>query len=229
MANDIGAAASMAWPYEEPDRTGRDSELGKPPIWQTTYGQTNPVFTVSYSGFGTGDDPSVLTGSPSLGTVANTSSPAGTYLITISQGTLAASLSFSFLPRSYAAASRRSNPAHRIPSSRNPVSAYSTERSGDTTRERTAVNHDPEIPQILLWVRLPACLSRREAAYLLNFRDEESVSVMVRARLLKPLGDPPEGAPMWFATVEILRLSQDVKCLCAREVGLAGKRESGSW
>lgn len=75
------------------------------------------------------------------------------------------------------------------------------------------MNHDPESPQILLWLRLPARLSRREAAYLLNFRDEESISVLVRAKLLKPLGDPPEGAPMWFATVEILRLSQDVKWL----------------
>jgi hypothetical protein len=75
------------------------------------------------------------------------------------------------------------------------------------------MNQEPVTPQILLWLRLPARLSRREAAHLLNFRDEESISVLVRARLLKPLGNPPEGAPMWFATVYILRLSQDEKWL----------------
>lgn len=75
------------------------------------------------------------------------------------------------------------------------------------------MNPTIDTPEILLWVRLPARLSRREAAYLLNFRDEESISVLVKAKLLKPLGDPPEGAPMWFATVEILRLSQDIKWL----------------
>lgn len=75
------------------------------------------------------------------------------------------------------------------------------------------MNLDPQTPPILLWPRLPARLSRREAAYLLNFRDEESISVLVRAKLLKPLGNPPEGAPMWFATVYILRLSQNEKWL----------------
>ena len=75
------------------------------------------------------------------------------------------------------------------------------------------MNHDPQTPQILLWARLPARASRREAAYLLNFRDEESISALVGAKLLKPLGNPPEGAPMWFATVYILRLSQDEKWL----------------
>ena len=75
------------------------------------------------------------------------------------------------------------------------------------------MNDDPKTPQILLWVRLPARVSRREAAYLLNFRDEDSISVLVEEKLLKPLGSPPEGAPMWFATVYILRLSQDVKWL----------------
>jgi hypothetical protein len=44
---------------------------------------------------------------------------------------------------------------------------------------------------------------------LLNFPDEESIRVLVRAKLLKPLGNPPEGAPMWFAMAYILQLSQD--------------------
>lgn len=51
------------------------------------YGQTNRL-TVSYSGFGIGQDTNILSGSPSLSTTAATNSPAGIYPITISQGTL---------------------------------------------------------------------------------------------------------------------------------------------
>jgi hypothetical protein len=71
----------------------------------------------------------------------------------------------------------------------------------------------PATPQIFFWLRLPARSSRRQAADLFGFRDEESISVLVRAKMLKPLGNPPEGAPLWFATAEILRLSQNVKWL----------------
>jgi hypothetical protein len=61
------------------------------------YGATNPPLTVTYSGFKSGDDPSVLSGGPSLSTVANTNSPIGAYAITVSQGTLSnAQYSFSF-------------------------------------------------------------------------------------------------------------------------------------
>ena len=55
------------------------------------YGATNPVFTVSYSGFVNGDTTNVLTGAPTITTVATTNSPVGGYTITISQGTLSAS------------------------------------------------------------------------------------------------------------------------------------------
>jgi hypothetical protein len=54
------------------------------------YGATNPVFTVSYSGFVNGDGTNVLTGSPTITTTATTNSPVGNYAITISQGTLSA-------------------------------------------------------------------------------------------------------------------------------------------
>ena len=46
------------------------------------YGATNPVFTVSYSGFVNGDTTSVLSGSPVLTTSAVTNSPVGNYTIT---------------------------------------------------------------------------------------------------------------------------------------------------
>jgi hypothetical protein len=55
-----------------------------------TYGATNPVFTATYYGFQNGETPSVLTGAPSLTTVAKTNSPVGTYAITNSIGTLSA-------------------------------------------------------------------------------------------------------------------------------------------
>jgi hypothetical protein len=61
-------------------------------------GVANPTFTASYSGFVNGDTAAVLGGSPSLTTTATVSSPAGTYPITPSAGTLsAANYAFSFV------------------------------------------------------------------------------------------------------------------------------------
>ena len=54
------------------------------------YGQTNPTFTVQYSGYVDGDTQSVLSGAPSLGTVADTNSPVGTYAIVVTNGSLTA-------------------------------------------------------------------------------------------------------------------------------------------
>ena len=54
------------------------------------YGATNPVFTVSYSGFVNGDGLNVLSGSPVLTTSAVTNSPVGNYVITNSLGSLVA-------------------------------------------------------------------------------------------------------------------------------------------
>ena len=57
------------------------------------YGATNPLFTVTYSGFQNGDDTNVLSGAPDFSTTAETnSSVAGSpYLITVTNGTLSAS------------------------------------------------------------------------------------------------------------------------------------------
>ena len=52
------------------------------------YGATNPVFTVSYSGFVNGDTTNVLSGAPELTTSADTNSPAGSYDIVAALGTL---------------------------------------------------------------------------------------------------------------------------------------------
>ena len=53
-------------------------------------GAAIPVLTVTYSGFVDGDTAASLSGSPALSTTATSSSPAGSYPITITQGTLAA-------------------------------------------------------------------------------------------------------------------------------------------
>ena len=60
------------------------------------YGVTNPVFTVSYSGFVNGEDTNVLNGSPDVSTAADTNSPVGTYPIVVSQGNLSTNGNYSF-------------------------------------------------------------------------------------------------------------------------------------
>ena len=59
------------------------------------YGATNPVFTVSYSGFVNSETPSVLSGAPGLTTSATAGSPVGPYTITNTVGTLV-STNYSF-------------------------------------------------------------------------------------------------------------------------------------
>ena len=60
------------------------------------YGQTNPVFTASYSGFVDGEDTNILTGAPSLTTTADTNSSVGSYTITSALGGLVAT-NYSFV------------------------------------------------------------------------------------------------------------------------------------
>ena len=52
------------------------------------YGATNPVLTVSYSGWVNGESSGVLSGSAAVSTPADTNSPVGSYAIEVSQGTL---------------------------------------------------------------------------------------------------------------------------------------------
>ncbi|ABF43018.1 Integrin-like protein [Candidatus Koribacter versatilis Ellin345] len=62
------------------------------------YGGANPSFTASYAGFVNGDTVSVLIGAPSLASSATATSPVGSYVITASLGTLAATnYSFTFV------------------------------------------------------------------------------------------------------------------------------------
>jgi hypothetical protein len=62
------------------------------------YGAANPTLTTTVTGFVNGDGPSVLSGAPALSTSATTTSPVGTYPITVAQGTLsAANYTFAFV------------------------------------------------------------------------------------------------------------------------------------
>jgi hypothetical protein len=61
-------------------------------------GQANPALTYTITGFVNGDTQSVVSGTPTLTTTANSSSPIGTYPITITAGTLsAANYTFTFV------------------------------------------------------------------------------------------------------------------------------------
>ncbi|MBS1811756.1 MAG: Ig-like domain repeat protein [Acidobacteria bacterium] len=55
-----------------------------------TYGTANPDLTATIAGFVNGDTNSVVSGTPSITTAATAASPASTYPITVTQGTLAA-------------------------------------------------------------------------------------------------------------------------------------------
>lgn len=56
--------------------------------------------------------------------------------------------------------------------------------------------------------RLPAMLTVAQTAVLLN-RGEHDIPLLVRAGLLKPLGNPPPNAVKFFATVDVLELAGD--------------------
>ena len=56
--------------------------------------------------------------------------------------------------------------------------------------------------------QLPARLTVEQVAWLLNCQLHD-VPILVSARLLKPLGNPPPNGIKFFATVEINELSKD--------------------
>ncbi len=56
--------------------------------------------------------------------------------------------------------------------------------------------------------RLPGRVNAEQAGWLLNCLPH-NIPVLVRARLLKPLGNPPANGNKFFATDEILELSKD--------------------
>ena|SRR6202035_1669979 len=65
-----------------------------------------------------------------------------------------------------------------------------------------------EALEVLNCRRLPARLNTTEASILLGVQ-EHDVPVLVRARLLSPLGKPASNAPKYFAAVEIVERAAD--------------------
>jgi hypothetical protein len=56
--------------------------------------------------------------------------------------------------------------------------------------------------------QLPARLTAEQTAWVLNCQPHD-VPILVAARLLKPLGNPPPNSVKYFATLEIIELGKD--------------------
>ncbi len=56
--------------------------------------------------------------------------------------------------------------------------------------------------------KLPARLNAEQTAWVLNCQPHD-IPVLVSARLLKPLGNPPASGVKFFATADVLELTQD--------------------
>jgi len=69
-----------------------------------------------------------------------------------------------------------------------------------------------EILSLLNVSRLPGRLTSEQAAPLLGFKPHD-VIILVRARLLKPLGNPPANAVKYFAASDVEKLSRDSEWL----------------
>jgi len=69
-----------------------------------------------------------------------------------------------------------------------------------------------EVKSILLAPRLPARLVSEQVADLLGMREHE-IPILVKVRLLKPLGKPIPNAVKHFAACEIERCADDPKWL----------------
>ena len=60
--------------------------------------------------------------------------------------------------------------------------------------------------------QVPARLTAEQVAWVLNCQAHD-VPVLVAAKILKPLGNPPQNGVKFFATKEVLELTQDEKKL----------------
>ena len=61
---------------------------------------------------------------------------------------------------------------------------------------------------LMLLGRLPARLTAEQAAWLLNCQPHD-IPALVAARLIKPLGNPPQNGIKFFATADLLEASKD--------------------
>lgn len=75
--------------------------------------------------------------------------------------------------------------------------------------------------QLLTTLRLPARLDIMETAALLGFR-EHDIPVLVRAKLIRPLGNPVQNSVKYFSSTAIETLGKDEVWL-SRATILVGK------
>jgi hypothetical protein len=61
---------------------------------------------------------------------------------------------------------------------------------------------------LLLLGQLPARLTAEQAAWVLNCQPHD-VPILVAAKLLKPLGNPPANSVKFFAALEVLEQARD--------------------
>ena len=61
---------------------------------------------------------------------------------------------------------------------------------------------------VLNLVRLPARLDAQQTARLLGFH-EHDLPILIKSKLLAPLGRPSSNSPKWYCTAELLELSKD--------------------
>lgn len=59
---------------------------------------------------------------------------------------------------------------------------------------------------------LPARLNAEQTAWLLGFNPQD-IPVLIRERLLKPLGHPSRNASKYFPAIEVEKLKHDVRWL----------------
>src|SRR4051794_3995952 len=79
-----------------------------------------------------------------------------------------------------------------------------------STQEHHHMNEEQR--KLLDLPRTPARLSSEQVALLLNFATHD-IPVLVRAKLLRPLGNPRKCSVKYFAAVDIIRLAQDAAWL----------------
>jgi hypothetical protein len=65
-----------------------------------------------------------------------------------------------------------------------------------------------ETIQLLNVTRLPGRLTGEQAAPLLGFMPHD-MPILVKARLLKPLGNPPQQAVKYFSSAEVEKYAKD--------------------
>jgi hypothetical protein len=67
---------------------------------------------------------------------------------------------------------------------------------------------DDQYRFLSLQPHLPARLNMEQAAWVLNCQPHD-IPTLVSARLLKPLGNPPQNGVKFFCTAEVLELAKD--------------------